>query len=422
MADVLDHARQSPLAPKPDHIADQFVYDYDAFSDPEFHLDQFGKVQRILQDAPPVFWTPRNGGHWIMASHAAVTKANTDWETYSNVLIPPDILATMTAQLPPGTITPANALPSGADGPEHTKYRAPLNPAFTPKVVAAKSEEIRALAAELIERVRPNGKCEIINDISAVLPVQMFLKMWGLPVEKHNEYRVLVDSITGGSSHDFGKMIQSAMMLIGVFNDELVEHRDNPRDDIISMMWKLEIGGEPMTLELMQSYGLALFLAGLETVRNAMALGARHLAMNPDLQAQVRADPSLIPRMSEELLRLYSFAAPPRVCARDHVIEGATMRAGERIMLLLACANRDPRHFDQPNEFRMDREDGRLHLAFGSGAHRCLGMHLARLEMQIYYEELLSRLPSFRLDPDHPTTYHGGHTSGPDNVNLLWDV
>jgi cytochrome P450 len=172
----------------------------------------------------------------------------------------------------------------------------------------------------------------------------------------------------------------------------------------------------------MQSYGLALFLAGLETVRNAMAFGARHLAMNPELQEQVRGDLSLVPRMSEELLRLYSFASPPRVCAKEHQIEGATLMPGERIMLLLATANRDPKHFDKPTEFRMDREDGRLHLAFGAGAHRCLGMHLARLEMNIYYEELLSRLPTFRLDPDHPTTYHGGHTSGPDNVNLLWDA
>jgi cytochrome P450 len=410
------------LAPKPDHVEDKYVYHYDAFKDPEFHVDQFAKAEKILKEAPPVFWTPYNGGHWIFASHAAVTKANTDWETYSNVLIPKEMLAAIISQMPPGTITPANALPSGSDGPEHLKYRVPLNPAFTPKVVAAKTEEIRALAAELIERVRPLGKCEVIDDISAVLPVQMFLQMWGLPMEKHNEYRQIVDTIAGGGAHDFGNMIQASMKLIGAFNDELVDHQKNPRDDIMSMMWGFEIDGKPMTLELMQSYGLSLFLAGLETVRNAMALGARHLALNPELQEQARKDPSIIPRMSEELLRLYSFAAPPRVCAKEHQIEGATMKPGERIMLLLACANRDPGHFKNPDQFELDREDGRLHLGFGSGAHRCLGMHLARLELQIYYEELLARLPTFRLDPSKPTTYHGGHTSGPDNVNLLWDV
>jgi cytochrome P450 len=210
--------------------------------------------------------------------------------------------------------------------------------------------------------------------------------------------------------------------LISTFQDILLERREHPRDDIISMMWTFEIGGAPMTLDLMRSYALTLFLAGLETVRNSMALGAQHLAMNPALQEQVRGDLSLVPRMSEELLRLYSFAAPPRVCARDHEIEGATVKAGDRIMLLLATANRDRKHFANADEFQLDREDGRLHLAFGAGAHRCLGMHLARLELQIYYEELLTRLPMFRLDPAHPTTYHGGHTSGPDNVNLLWDV
>lgn len=415
-------ADASPLTPKPAHVATKFVYDYDAFADPEFSQDQFAKVQRILKEAPPVFWTPRNGGMWIFTSYSAVTRATRDWETYSNILVPKAVLAAFTAMLPKGAITPANALPSGADGPEHTMYRVPLNPAFTPQVVAGKLKNIRSLAAELVERVRPKGKCEVIDDISAILPVQMFLEMYGLPIEKANEYRGLVDSITGGSTHDFGKIIRTSQRLIAAFNDGLIARRDNPRDDIISMMWALEIDGKPMTLELMQSYGLSLFLAGLETVRNAMALGARHLAMNPNLQEKVRGNLSLVPQMTEELLRLYSFAAPPRVCARDHEIEGATLKEGERIMLLLAAANRDPAQFENPTEFNMDREMGKLHLAFGAGAHRCLGMHLARAELHIFYEELLSRLPTFRLDPDHPSTYHGGHTSGPDNVNLLWNI
>src|SRR5262249_52449330 len=140
--EVQDHAPRIPLVPKPSHVADEFVYDFDAFLGRDLHLDQYGTAERILKEAPPVFWTPHNGGHWIFASYHAVDQANRDWETYSNVLIPKEVLAAMTAQLPPGTITPATALPAGADGPEHLKYRVPLNPAFTPKVVAAKTEEI----------------------------------------------------------------------------------------------------------------------------------------------------------------------------------------------------------------------------------------------------------------------------------------
>src|SRR5262249_43172619 len=146
---------------------------FDAFQGREFHLDQFATAERLLKEAPPVFWTPRNGGHWIFAGYDAVTQATRDWETYSNVLIPKEFLAAFTASLPPGTVTPANALPSGWDGPEHTKSRLPLNPAFTPKVLESKTDEIRALAAGLIDRVRPKGKSEIIDDVTAVLPVQM---------------------------------------------------------------------------------------------------------------------------------------------------------------------------------------------------------------------------------------------------------
>jgi cytochrome P450 len=368
-----------------------------------------------------VFWTPHNGGHWMVTGYANVTNGLRDFETYSSVLLPKEVLAAMKASMPEGVISPATALPASVDPPEHTQFRTPLNAVFSPKVAIGLKEEIRGLAIELIERVRPNGKCELLGDISSILPVQMFLKIYGLPLERQQEYRAIVDSVMSDSAHDFNEIMRKSQILIAAYNDTLIERRDKPRDDIISALWKLEINGEPMTLERMQSYSLSLFLAGLDTVMNAMALGTHHLAIHPELQAKLRANPKLIPQMTDEMLRLYSFAIPQRIVARDTVVDGATLKAGDRVLFFLASADRDPNQFEEPTAFRLERET-KAHASFGAGPHRCLGMHLARVELHVFYEELLSRIPLFRLDPEYRTTYHGGIVTGPNQLHLLWDA
>jgi cytochrome P450 len=185
-------------------------------------------------------------------------------------------------------------------------------------------------------------------------------------------------------------------------------------------MWQLEIEGRPMTLEIMQNYCLSLFLAGLDTVMNAMTYGTRHLALHPELQAQLREDPSQIVTMAEEMLRLYSFANPIRMAAHDFDFDGVAMKQGDRVHLCLAAADRDPTHFEDPTAFDLHR-DLKRHVGFGDGVHRCVGMHLARVELHVYYEELLARLPQFRIDPSKPATFHGGVVIGPDQLHLLWD-
>jgi cytochrome P450 len=161
-----------------------------------------------------------------------------------------------------------------------------------------------------------------------------------------------------------------------------------------------------------------LFTAGLDTVMNGMGLGVLHLATHLDLQAKLRADPSLISDASEEMLRRYTFTLPPRWSAKDQEFFGAPMKKGERAILMLPTADLDPKEFESPENFELQRD--KVHIAFGVGPHRCLGSHLARIELNILYEEMLKRLPEFRLDASKPVTYHGGHVWGPDQVHLVW--
>lgn len=407
-------------AKRPDHVPAELVYDYDFNNDPEIARDPFAVADRLLAEAPPMFWTPRNGGHWFVAGFDQVCAVARDHVNFTNQLVPKHMMEAMLAQLPPGTATPLNVLPSSLDPPEHTIYRAPLNALFSPKVALNLKEEIRGLAVDLIEKVRPNGGCELMHEVTEPLPVQMFLKLFGLPVEKAAHYRDVVKNVMTGNVHDVGVMMRAGQTLINTYSPVLIERRDNPQDDILSKMWQLEIEGKPMTLEVMQSYCLSLFLAGLDTVMNAMTYGTRHLAMDPGLQAQLREDPSQIVQMAEEMMRLYSFANPIRVVGRDFEFEGVAMKQGDRVHLGLPSADRDPGHFEDPRKFDMAR-DLKRHVGFGDGVHRCVGMHLARVELHVYYEELLKRLPPFRLDPDKPATFHGSMVIGPDHLHLLWD-
>ena len=171
-------------APRPAHVPADLVYDFDFNSDPELLRDPFAAADRLLAEAPPVFWTPRNGGNWFVTSFDLVSAAARDHVNFTNQLVPKEMREALLAKLPPGTATPLNVLPSSLDPPEHTIYRAPLNSLFSPKVALNLKEEIRDLAIDLIEKVRPKGSCELMAEITEPLPVQMFLKLFGLPVEK----------------------------------------------------------------------------------------------------------------------------------------------------------------------------------------------------------------------------------------------
>ena len=151
-----------------------------------------------------------------------------------------------------------------------------------------------------------------------------------------------------------------------------------------------------------------------------MGFGIRHLAMNPELQDELRADPGQIPDATEELLRRYTFTIPVRRVAKNVELGGWTLKAGDWLALYLPGADLDPREFAAPERFDMKREN-KVHVAFGAGVHRCLGSHLARVELQVLYTHVLSRLPRFRLDPNRPVKFHAGNIIALDSLPIRWD-
>jgi cytochrome P450 len=416
----MSQASLGQKAPQPEHVPDSLVYDFDLFNDPEFLRDPHRRALDLLQSAPPIFWTPRNKGHWILQSYDAVFEAARDVDSFSNEIVPQELIRSFMEQMPPGSPHIPQPFPINLDPPEHSKYRLPLQQVFSPKTINALKDDIRASAVELINKITGKGHCEFISAVAEPFPVTVFLKMLGLPVERMHEYRTLVKEMFSLPDAEEAKYVEVSMKITASMNETLLARKESPKNDIISLLWKTVIDDKPMTLDDMENYAMLLFLAGLDTVTNGIGHGIRHLAIDQALQTELRNNPALIPEAVEELLRRYSFVSPKRRMKRDTVFHGVTMKAEETAVFFMPSADLDSHEFPNAEKFDLQREK-KSHIAFNAGPHRCLGSHLARLELQTVYEEVLARLPQFRLDDNNPQVYRGGFVVAFEQLNLRWD-
>lgn len=414
-------ATKSRPVSKPDHIPDALVYDFDMYFDSALVADAPARLLDVARHAPPIFWTPHNGGHWVICRHDAVLRAARNWEVFSSDHLAhnPQMMARGSASVDMSSVV--QPVPIMLDPPDHSKFRAPLNAVFSPKAMMALKDKIRTLAASLIEAAKPKGRCEFMAEIANPIPVQVFLEMFGLPLERQAEFRRIAKEHL---SEEFGSLEDSQRKLrqiVEVMHDTLVDRMASPRDDLISLLAQATVDGRPLTMHDMQNYCVLLFIAGLDTVVNGMGLGVRHLAADPKLQDELRANPGMITEAAEELLRRYTFLSVPRTVARDAVFDGVSMKRGDSVQLAYTIADVDAQEFPDPELFDLHREN-KAHFAFGAGPHRCLGSHLARIELQILYEEMLARLPTFRLAPGKEVTYRCGPVIGPRELHLVWDA
>jgi cytochrome P450 len=341
-------------------------------------------------------------------------------ESFSSAPFTPEQQQAMAARMPAGMPRIPQVTPILLDPPAHTTYRAPLQRAFSPATVMALKDEIEALSNQLVDAVVADGHCDFIAAVAEQLPVRVFLKMMGLPVERLAEFRLVVREFLKPRDPDPMDQARRTLMIANAMKGEILARRDDPRNDLISALWKIEIEGQPMTFDLMEDYACLLFIAGLDTVINGIGYGIRHLASHPDLQAELRANPKLIPEAAEEILRRYSFVVPQRRVARDTELGGQQLKAGDTLALYMAGAGLDPETFAAPEKFDLDREN-KAHIAFGAGPHRCIGSHLARIELHSLYAVVLEKLPPFRLDEDKPARFHAGNILSVASLPIRWD-
>lgn len=404
--------RDSQVLENPSHIDPRHIVDFDVFNDQRFGAagDPHAALRRLGEEAGyGIYWTPRNGGHWFINDYELIFQAARSPELFSSnaMTVPP-----MPPELEPRLI------PLTLDPPEHAAYRLPLMRAFAPQRVKAMEPAIRSFTAQLIESIADEGRCEFVHAIAEPLPIVIFMRLMGMDVSRLTEFRRWIVDLMAPEEAPRARCYENIRQMMG----ELIKARQSRReDDLISRLLDSDIGGRPVTMEEMQGYCLLLFAAGLDTVANVMAFSMRHLASHPVLQDQLRTTPALIPEAIEEFLRKFGVPTPPRTVKRDAEFGGVHLRTGERVVLLLPACNFDPKVFPQADRFELEREN-KLHLTFNSGPHRCIGSHLARLELKILYEEWFARMPNVRPDPAVAPEYRLGLALACVKLPLVWDM
>lgn len=361
--------------------------------DGAFYADDPHPAWTWMRRHEPVYHDEANG-LWGVTRYADVRALSLDPATFSNA----------------GGIRPKfYPLPMmiDMDPPEHTKRRKLVSAGFTPRRIAALTEHVRAVCDELIDAVADRGGCDFVHDLAAHLPLIMIGDLLGVaPVDRPDLLRWSDDMLRSQGDPDpagYEASTQAFVEYSAYMQPVIEERRRTGRtDDLIGVLVNAEIDGERLTEDDLIFETLLILIGGDETTRHVLSGGMLALLENPDQLAMLRSDFARLPRAVEELVRWVTpIQNMARTLTRDATVRGVELAEGDQVLLLYPSANRDEDVFPDPFRFDIDRNPN-PHLAFGQGGHFCLGNQLARLELSVFFERLLSRLPQVRLAPDAP--------------------
>jgi cytochrome P450 len=361
-----------------------------------------------LRERRPAFRSTAGQGFWVLTRYDDVLAALQDPETFSSRAI---------AISDPNP--PYQWIPVMLDPPIHTTWRRLLRPFFSPVAAAALRDRITRHCAGLIDGLVAKGSCDFVTDFARLYPTTIFLELMGLPIERLDEFLAWEYAILHAPPSGGGRAAAMAEVA-ACFTELIADRRAHPRDDLVTAATAFTVDGRPVTDEELLQLCTLLFIAGLDTVASQLSYMFWHLAGHDADRARVTADPDGVPDMVEEMMRVYAIVLPARRLTRDVELHGCPMKAGEMVMLPLAMANRDPRAVpDEPSSVDLDRPPTR-HLGFGAGPHRCLGTHLARLELQVALTEWHARIPDYRITPGETPREHASLVLGLDSLPLSW--
>jgi len=346
-----------------------------------------------MREHAPVYWDAE-GKVWGVARYDDVLAVSRDPQTFcSGQSSRPD----------------APAIPSmiNLDDPAHRSRRGLVSRGFTPRRVGAHEAKIRALCRELLDAVAPKGRCDFVAEVAAPLPMAMIGDLLGVEPEDRRMLQRWSDDLIAGTTltaaPEVAAAAYAAFIEYSEYNRRVVaDRRARPRDDLMTILVQAEIDGERMSDEDLLQEGLLILVGGNETTRHVLTGGCEALCRHPDERRKLIDDPGRIPIAVEEMLRWVTpIQNMNRTATRDTVLGGRTIHANDKLLLLYPSANRDERVFADPFRFDVGR-DPNPHVAFGFGAHFCLGASLARLELRVLFEELLARIPDMQLVSDTP--------------------
>jgi len=325
-------------------------------------------------------------------------------------------------------------LPLNVDPPAHSKYRKALEPIFSARRVAAFEPRIVARFERIVEALVGRGECDFTDEVAEVYPSEVFADLVGLPDTDVAPLMAIRDGILhparldASAGSDLGRLRElqdsAASKLYGYFAGLLEERRGGPHrsGDVISHLARWRVEGAALSDEEILDIAFTLVIAGLDTVSDSLTCLFAYLATHPDDRERIVAEPALIPAAVDELLRWESpvATASPRLAVRDVTLPGGILvEAGTVVLVSLAAANVDAAGFPQALAVHLERRPNR-HVAFGAGAHRCVGSHLARLEMTVAVREWNRRIPDWRVAPGCEQLSYSAGLRRVDHLRLSW--
>jgi cholest-4-en-3-one 26-monooxygenase len=360
-----------------------------------------------LRHHAPVYRHPEpdgGPGFWVVTRYDDVVAINRDGQTFSSeqsrggVVALDDVAASR-------SLSSEGRMMLSMDAPDHTRYRSLVNRGFTPRMINMLHAPIRAMVTSILDRALEKGECDFVTDVASELPLQVIAQMLGVPFEDRHKLFQWSNRMIGSEDPEYGvspEEARGAAIEMYMYSNELAkQRRGEPRDDIVTALLNADVNGDQLSEMDFDLFFLLLAVAGNETTRNALSHGMHTLIDHPDQYRMLSENPALVPSATEEILR---WASPVmyfrRNVMRDTEVRGQRIKAGDKIGIWYISANRDESVFENPFTFDIRRAPNE-HVAFGGGGpHFCLGANLARMEMNIMFDELVRRVDSVEIIGD----------------------
>ena len=378
--------------------------DFDHHDD-EFHADRHARWAELRRQCP-VAHNPRYGGFWVVSGYDEVAAVSRDAETFSSRYVPEsddgiDYLGI--TGVPRAAHMPTAGI-AEVEGAAHGVIRRALNPFLVPSAVAAMRPLMEATATWFLDQHIERGAIDLVLDLTNPVPAVLTMELVGLPRDGWQRYAELFHGTVAyrPRSPEYRRSVAELPVMMDELRVEIAERRRQPTGDLLTALVQAELTDDELVSVLWNLIG-----GGLDTTTSLTALTLYHLDEHPDLRTRLVEDPGLLAPATEEFLRYFSVNETlTRTVTRDTELGGQRLGRGDHLMLSWLAANRDERAFDRPDEVVLDRAPN-PHLAFGLGAHRCIGMHLARTMFQVLVREVLRRIPDYEVDREATRFYDG---------------
>jgi len=379
--------------------------------EPEWAADPY-RIQDDLRQRCPIAHTARFGGAWLPTRYEDVAAIAYDTERFSSRSI---ILSNFR---PPRELAPIGGSPPiSSDPPFHHDARKLLLPAFTKSEIAKQEPGTSRFCHSLIDAFGERDVVDAATAYAQHIPMRVIADMLGFPSEDGPQFREFVEDLLEGINLPPDERIERVSRLFDYLLAQVHEHLDHPREDLTSYLINAELYGRKLEPSHVVGAMALLLIAGIDTSWSAIGASLWHLAKTQADRRRLIAEPRLLPTAIEEFLRAYAPVTMARLVKEDMNWHGVDMSADDWVLLSFPAANRDPAQFDQADEVVIDREVNR-HAAFGLGIHRCLGSHLARMELRVALEVWLERIPEFSLADPSAVTWAAGQIRGPRALPL----